>query len=297
MDDHKVNVMLATGITCTILSFIHWFLPYTLINLAFATFVFMLGNILFFDSIVYKSTQKSILHSYDKDSSRIFYALVCYIVFVLFLELYVHWLGKFWYFPKMSTAFYIFVEVPLLLFYSLYLLESYQAVKILFRDKVNNKLQLNKNVHIAHSFSSFAVEVVILLTATLYLFSQRLNDSFNEFFSISTVVIVSHPILHIITISLVFLTTISIVERLLYKLKSRSYLLCGDYSSILSMCLAGLISGLFYEVFNAFGGFWRYSNVPFSEVNLFQIPILVLVCWPVQYFILIPLYDLLVSEK
>lgn len=294
---YTVNVIF--GILLILLSFTHWFLTYSLVNLTLATFIFMVGNIIFFDSIVNKFTNTSFIKSIIKYPKEIIRSLVCFFVFVFIIEIYAHWLGKYWYFPLMDTTFYFWVEIPLLIIYSLYLLETYQGTKAVLIHIFNLK---GSRENIINTISSkvFLICIALLAIGTIFLIWQRRQDALIKLLSINTLPTSPYPILNTLILVLMSVSLWIIMEYLLFKIRKKFSILIkinGCWVSLIIIVVSGISTAIFYEIFNAPGGFWRYGNIPFSEYNFLGIPLLVFMGWPFQYLILIPLYELMTSKS
>ena len=101
-----------------------------------------------------------------------------------------------------------------------------------------------------------------------------------------------------VNIGLVFLSWFSvffILEYVCYVLKRETLtrdLIRGDFVPLLSMIAASALCILFIEFSNAPFQVWVFHNWPYSSIQLFSIPFVAYVVWPLQYILLLPIIRL-----
>lgn len=282
----------SVGVILVALSFLHWFLPFTLVNISTAHVLFLTGNIIFFDYISFKFSRYSLLRLI-RDSKILLKWVLCALLFVFLIELYAHWLGKYWYFPLVDVYSYFIVIIPLLVVYTFYLLETYFGIKALvttFSKRTNQKFKTL--FHLTKVRLLLKISTLCFVISTFILFSSISSSSIQEFLSVDFAPQNEDMKVFI----LVFLCALFLslaLECLLYQSGTPSllsYSASGNLIPLFSILIAAILSALFYEGFNAPAGFWRYSNIPFSGLSLFNVPLLVFLGWPFQYPICLSLY-------
>lgn len=285
------------GLILIILSYIHWFLPLTILNLAMSHFIFLLGNILLFDSISHELSGYSLLKTIYKTKIKFF--LVIGVIGGYFLELLANSFGEIWYYPNLASWQYLLFMGLGFGFYYLYLIESYLGVKAIlvrFFKKHNRKSENFKNlkflfiiigflgaVGLGASITYLSLKSVLGLGNILAI-NQNLPSAESLFF----------PSVFVLFFLFLFF------EYLEYERHETSLifeLFKGDLIPLISILIASLVCSLLYEGFVVPTGVWKYANIPFQDIKLFGIPALVIVFWPFQYFALLSFYRILFKKE
>ncbi len=295
------------GLVLITASFLYWRLPFSNFTLLIFNSLFYLGNILFFDFLSYELTGSSLLHSKKRGiklSSRL---ILVGIIFGLLLEIYAHFLGKLFYYPYWSPAFYILIIIPGYAFYSFYLLETYLGTKAVVKHFFH-KIRRGKE-RIA-GFKKLFMTLGILgavgigaSTALIFL-KTTFGTNIEEFMSI-----INNPFIgrifsdwnSVLFWSATVFSFWFFLEYLEYERHETSMLyemVKGNFVPLVAVFVSAWISAVLYEILNLPGGLWRYQNIPFSEVTLFGLPIFVyLFLWPSHYLALFSLYRLLFKRE
>lgn len=283
------------GLGLIVSSFISWYLPFTNINLIIFNMFFMVGNILFFDFLSYEMSGFSLLHATRGKHISHFFLLGFIAGFIL--ELYIHWFGKFWYYPYWNTYQYLLYFIPGFGVYVFYLTETYLGTKAVLEHFFKKRHSLKEN------FVGFKRLFLVLgligafglgLVSMFFALQAGFGKSFEDFLSVNSV-----PVLEKTMIVPLFFVAIFIwflFEYLEYERHETSMLyelLRGNYFPFVAVFFSAWVSALIYEVFNAPSGYWQYANIPFSELSLFGIPLFIFIAWPFHYFPLFSLYRIL----
>ena len=253
------------------------------LNLSFLHLIFLLINIFLFDFLTYKLEGYSLLSflsSHKKLLPKVFLVLIS---FVAVLEFYAHWLGKTWNFPYLDIKSYFLFEIPLLVIYAFYLLETYTGVRSILKKLKIIKNQTNSSFLKINFIFLRNISIVVIFTGTLFLLISSKANSSNEFFSVNYAPPIADYIFNIL--ALIAFSWCMVPAQHLKR------------SDLLIISITGIISAFIYESFNLPAGFWRYTNIPLSHIAIFNIPLIIYLFWPIQYFILIPFYRLFVNNK
>ena len=288
------------GIGLIILSYLSWLPPYTLSQLTVSHILFMAGNILFFDWLCLKYSHYSFIKTLKQNKKAFLRFIALSAILVFLIEFYGHWIGKYWYFPPTNLTTYFLVVIPLLLFYILFLLETYLGAKAV----IETFLKKEKGEKFTYpeiknlSFLGIASFVGIVgLTGNL--FSYTSFHSLAEFFSVDYAPVTNNgpTIFFLLLISIFLWVFLEYIAIRLRRPALISLIISGKYYLPVLIVAIGLITAVHYEYFNAPSGLWRYANIPFSSMRLFGVPILVFVTWPIQYFSIVTLYYLFFPVK
>lgn len=219
----------------------------------------------------------------------------------IILEGYVHWLGKFWYYPYWNYIVYLLVLIPGFALYFLYLVETYFGTKaviehyFIHRHKRNKPLGKFKDLFIVLGLVG---SLGIGATTVYIVFQNNWGLDLQKFSSI-----INSPSSTDISIWPLFFLAIFIwffFEYLEFERHETSMLyemLNWNFAPVLAVFVAAWASALLYEVFNVPSGYWRYANMPFSYIKLFDVPIVVYLLWPFHYFPLFSLYRVLFKRE
>lgn len=288
------------GLGLIIASFLYWYVSYGHFTLLVFNFLFYSGNILFFDFLSYHFAGFSLLSPRHRHIRLLVQLLLIGFVFGLMLELYVHWFGKLWYYPFWSFGFYLLIFVPGFAYYSLYLIESYLGTKAVIEKFLlhyrRKKLDFRglKGVFTAAGL----IGAIGLGGATVYtVLKTTFGTTFEEFVSVTNSPSQGQiPLWLLILISLFIWLVFEFLEYERHESSMLYELFKGNFAPILAVFIAAWISALLYEIFNEPGGLWRYENIPYSEITILNVPILVYLIWPFHYLPLFSLYRILFKK-
>lgn len=292
----------AIGILITILSFFHWLLPYANQFILPANALFAIGNILFFDYLSYQFSGFSILHNKKSWISLGSHFLVLGLIFGSFAELYVHWIGKFWYYPTFTVPWAYFLTIlPIFGLYMLYLLETYLGIKAFLEHIFHHRIKRKESfagmkkifiwMGLLGAIGLGASTVFVLMGMSLGGLSQNIFEIIYKPFP-------SHLSYFIFVAIAIFFWMI--FEFLEYEKHETSMLyefVKGNYFPVVAVFLSAWLSAFLYEGFNVPSGTWRYANFPFSNIAIWGVPVLVFITWPFHYFPAFSLYRVLFKKE
>lgn len=287
------------GLFLIAISFIHWYLPFTNLNLAFSHGIFWLGNILLFDSISYELGGVSLIKLTTKSGLRHF--LIIGLICGALVEEIPARLGKIWYYPQWDLfSYFIFLGLGFG-FYFFYLIETYLGFKaIIFHFFKNHKRKEKNFIKFKKIFLLEGFVGVIGIAISLsYLIIKTLSEGILQTFLDTNKNVVTSESLWIPTVSILFFMFL-FLEYLEYERheKSLTYdLLRGNFTPLASIIIAGFISGVIYEGLVVPSGLWKYTNFPLQDNFIFGIPLIVVLLWPFQYFPLLAFYRVLFKKE
>lgn len=219
-------------------------------------------------------------------NKRVFFNffIICSIGGVIF-SLVVSALGGFWYFPFWTTQNYFIFGYVLggWTFYFLFIVVSYEAGKIFFDylskgKKVVTRYYKYEN-HLYHLL--FVIGVCLLLYVTTVAIIN--TNFFRDFqYNITTI---KTPYLEWQYWLVSFVGLLFVCEFVEFKRKRTSLFkdtLHGYYSPILSIIFVSTILAITNEVQNLGVYLWRYTNYPLQDINILNIPIFVILTWPLH---------------
>ncbi len=279
------------GLLLIVASLLYFYFDYTLWLVGITQVMFLLGNILFFNAVSGK------FHGTQITTRNVYALFATGVMFSLLFELYVHWWGKFWYYPLLSTETYLILLIPFYCLYIIYLLTAYFSILAVLRHLYKPKKVASHNLKIVTRIARVigitgGVGVIASTFILAFYFTAPHLEQFLSINYASRVDPIMLPLMVIVGLSFWLL-----FEYLDYKKNRNKGLLIGaiykDYLPLVAIVLAGLLLAITYESFNTPSGWWRYANIPFSEIHLFGVPALIYLLWPLQYLPIIALYKLL----
>lgn len=289
------------GLCLIIVSFFYWNLPFTNFYLTTFNFIFLFGNILLFDFLSYELSGFSFLHSIKNTPKILLHILLIGSIFSVAIELYAHWFGKFWYYPQWNLLSYSILIMPVLIVYAFYLIESYMGIKAilyyLLKRHRERKIIYSKSRKIF--LAAGIIGVLGLGISTIYIaLSAAFGNSFEEFLSVNAVPILRNaPFIPVFFVGVFAWLFFEYLEYERHETSLICEILQGNFIPLISVFIAAIVCSLVYEGFNAPAGLWRYANVPLSQVLIFNVPILIFVGWPFQFFPLLAMYRVFFKKE
>ncbi len=245
------------------------------ISLSYLAFMFGLGFL--FDFLDHFLNKKSFLTSGNLQEKTISF-LGFSLVFGILLEGMGKFFGKFWYYPYHNAFTYFLFIYPEYVSYCFLMMESFWLTSNLIR---NNKQKAGpKLVEAAKIFRYCWIACIIVLIPIVFMstYPTTLTALIGRHFTSGT------PVYLFVVFALFFWF---FIESLYIEKEGKTTLFF-----LFQAVIAASATAFIFEFYNSFLSAWVYDNVPFSGISLFKVPALVFVFWPVQYFILIPLYNL-----
>lgn len=204
------------------------------------------------------------------------------------------WLGKLWIYPYWSTGMYAATFVIGFAGYWMAIAESYVAVSAILRiwrpaPRAPDAVTLDRS----KLFRVAGVAGIALAAGGIALGAQAYRPIGGYSFDIRTPTVLRAPL------SSLFLTCTGLwlaLEWAQQAHRRESFLSCllnGDRVPLYAMLLASEAFGFLWESVNSAHHFWRYTNWPLADVQLFGAPVAVLLSWPLQYVMFLSLGFLL----
>lgn len=288
------------GLSLIILSFLYWYLPQRLSVIAVFHLCFVIGNILLFDFLSYNFSHWSPLHNTKKTALIAHFLLIGLIVGSM-LEIYTHWIGRFWFYPLIRNPF---IYVNILFYYGLYafyLLETFLGTKaVLERYFIKHKRRkksfagLKKLYLFMGAFSAIGIGAVSIYVAVHAVFGVTLQQTYTILYAPFT----ANSSYYLFLLLSIFFWLF--FEYLEYEKRETSMtydLIKGNFLPLIAVFLAAWISSFAYEIFNVPGRGWVYENFPFSTITIMSVPIMVFITWPFHYLPIFALYRVLFKKE
>lgn len=242
------------GLGFIIISFLYWFLPLGHVSVGLFNILFYFGNILFFDYLSYTLGGKSLLHHKRWKVQLASQLLLVGFFFALLLELYAHWIGKFWYYPYWSFPFYLFILVPGFAFYAFYLTETYLGTKAViqyfFRKRRRKKESWDKHKNLFIPLGLIGALGIGAVTAYMVL-KTTWNIGLDAFLSITNGPFPGEISFYLFLLAAIFLWFF--LEYLEFERHETSMLyemIHGNFTPIAAVFISAWISAILYEIFN-----------------------------------------------
>jgi hypothetical protein len=293
---------LILGITFVLISFLSFFFTEYL-NVFSSLFFgasYYLGVFFISNYIFVKISEKSFLGELFRQKKHfIKFILVCFLGALIFSSI-VSVLGGLWYFPYWSTRHYFVIGYLLggWPFYLTVLISANQALKLWF-DKIFKGKQVVTKYYKGEGFLYFICFIIGIfsLIAILYELYLERNAFSNFFYNITTekIAYLSWEFWLFGFFGLFF-----ILEYILYLRRKASFmknLLHGYFSPILALIFASLIMALTNEIQNFGVYLWRYANYPLENITIFDIPIFIILTWPLHIIGIVELWNALSPKE
>lgn len=244
----------------------------------------MLGIILIGDGTTYYFKKYSLLHVLLFKPKSL--SLFIFISFLggIFLEGTAQWLGKLWVYPYFSARVYGLAFTPGFSLYWLMIVESYLGVKVFLDYLIKGKKVVKYNFKFERSlYLNLAVIGLLIVPASIYMILLDYLKIKGYLFDINTPVPLKVNFIYIIGI---FLGTWFIFEGIEYCATKTSLLkniVHGYYTPLVAILIASLALALIMESENIGFGYWVYTNWPMEWLTIFNLPISMLLAWPLHY--------------
>lgn len=290
------------GLILSAFSFLHWLLPASAFNawtLFFIHGAFVVGAIMFFDWLCLRLEGNSILTTLKSKKDLIYFLknfLIMGIIFGFLLELYIHWIGKFWFYTYWGWGWYLIMFIPGFAGYVFFFLESYLGIKAVLSKFAKKRIELTRGKQPA-KLIMFICSVIILVS-TIYLLMIQPYRSVDNFFSIDFAPFRILGILPALIIAGFVL--VIIMDYFLSKKRGFSFtssIIKFNIWPFAALLIAGWLVGFVWEYFNVKAFYWQYANSILPDLNMFGFPVSVFLLWPLQYFPIIILYYYLFDRE
>ncbi len=199
------------------------------------------------------------------------------------------WIGKLWIYPYWTRALYASTFVLGFCAYWLLLAEIFLVGRsLLARAAGSFGRRVPRWGPLALRTGAFGGGLLMLSGLSLAAQGYRAAGGYR--FEIS---LPSRPPVPFACFPLIFTGVWLILEFIHHRLGRDSLLgrlIRGDWLSLLSMAAVAWSFGLFMETVNTANHFWRYTNWPLGAHQVFGVPLLVLLLWPLQYVVFLSVY-------
>lgn len=275
------------GLFLLLLSFLPWFFDFGKTpdsGMLFAI-AWGMGYVLVCNSIIVKYTKKK-----PKYILRIPHAhiLIVGAISAIIIEFFGNWIWKLWYYPQFSTYFYLSAMLFIQIVYFYFILKGYIAIRAMLIAHGFSK----KPVKYSRTYRGFFNVLGILgcfgFAIGIFQVLGMLNYTDLSFFNSFRLTGFNAVNVLLISCSLVF-----ILEFLEYREREDTFLLHlikGDWTPLVAILVASLLTAITMEGFNVPLSVWLYTNWPYPDIAIAGLPLTVLIAWPIQYVLLISIY-------
>ncbi|KKT35247.1 MAG: hypothetical protein UW24_C0012G0052 [Parcubacteria group bacterium GW2011_GWA2_44_12] len=289
-----MNKTFYKGIIFFLLSYVQLLLPASLVSgkvLAIFWFLFMYGIILIGDGITQKIYNKSLLHEIRKSKKNMISFFVISVLGGIILEGVAQWLGKLWVYPYFNIYSYSIFFILGFGLYWLMIAESYLATKAIF-DYLRRGKNIVRNYYWFeppfYKFIGVLGAVLIFLSVFFMLRDYVPNGGY--VFDISNPINYKVNFIYVITI---FLGTWFVLESIEYFRKKTSLLkdiFHHYFNPLISILITSFVLAIIMETENIPHGFWIYTNWPFENIQLLNLPVTMFIAWPLHYVTFLSLF-------
>ncbi|MFH1461192.1 MAG: hypothetical protein ABIF84_02115 [Patescibacteria group bacterium] len=297
-DRIRIKVLMVAGIILFFLSYSSFLLPERLVRaeiLVFFHAVFDMGIIMVCESMTLKLRKKSLVGTLLKNRKNLISFVAISTLGGIILESVANWSGKLWIYPNFGPIFYLFLFIPIFIVYWLAIVESYLAVKAVIDYKRKGKEIITKPYRFEKRIYNVVgfVGLLLFVLSLLIIYFSYLGQS-AKFIGPEDITFVSDNF----RISFSMVITLSfaiwfILEFIEHKRKKNSLIkdIVHDYfSPILSIFLGASALAFLMETQNLAFPWWLYVNWPYQSLQVFGLPILIFLCWPLHYVIFLSLF-------
>jgi len=264
------------GLIGLVMIIFSYFLGVGFERIPFLHLSFEIGYWLFFDSIAFHLSGSSLLHRIWMRKRLLFYLIFVGALAGAAFDFYGVLLTRVWEYPVVTDIFgfvnlYVAWGVVLLMYYS-----SYRVFSIIIRKEFGEfgkKLISKPHEKLVFSWVGILGSLLLIIPIVAYLFPAN------------------YPNLILFASSLFGLWFIS--EYVEYKRHERSLLkdiLEGYWNPLVAIIVGSVVCSLVWEFLNIKTGSWLYKNLPFMNLEVLGIPVLVVVGWPALYVIFLSFY-------
>ncbi|MFS8131401.1 MAG: hypothetical protein ACMG57_05510 [Candidatus Dojkabacteria bacterium] len=279
---------LLSGIILTVISFGGFLIDikdHTLFTSIFFGGAFYLGFMFIADWITIRFAGISIISSiYSNQKHKLRFTIATLVGGALFGFMAAD-ISGFFYFPYWSYSDYVIIGFILggWTFYFLTVIIPYEATKVLldkyfpFKKDIRRYFKWEKYAYLVFKYVSvilFSAVILHVLIDTNFLSTFTFNQQ------IAKAPLVTHPYL---TSFAFFASIVFFCEYIEYERKKSSLfkdIIHGYWNPLIALLIIGFLMGLTNEVQNLGVFLWRYNNMPFADIQIFTIPLIVIISWP-----------------
>lgn len=299
---HKLNYFiykheLKIGILGFIFSFLYYlYFPGTLNFLRTIPLITSWISVFFIGDAINKNLGETSIFPHRKDQFKKLERLgLAALIMNMISDMTGAWLLKLWYYPAMPNPILYLILAPIgyiifgLILYVFYKLFKNHYDRNVLRGRLKKK---KKNTYIATMYLELITGLIGMCMSSYYIYIFSIENNIiwykvNQFVKAEVNLVM--PI--ILWISIFFL-----LEFICFKLNRETLtrdLVRGNFLPLISIFMASVICIILVELFNAPFQIWSFTNWPYTHINLFNIPGIAYLLWPLQYLLLLPIIRIL----
>lgn len=239
--------------------------------------LFMSGYVLLFDAINYRLSGESFIYNFNKYKKFLLHLFLVGCALGVIFEIGGNVFGNLWSY-EVPTIFMNTFLIPSWGFLAMMCFESYLAVMNIFKGWKEKKVKLKKRFY--DTLGIIGALGIVYFTVRIYMFFGEGNlfwDCVVAGFSVWF-----------------------IMEYVEYRIHERSLLadiIGGYWKPMIVLLIVTYITAIVWETMNIPVGAWVYTNIPYSNIKLFGLPVLIYVMWPFIYIFYISFFRIFLAKE
>lgn len=260
------------------------------------------GIILLSESITLRFRGKSLFSEIIKSRQNLMTFIVITAIGGIILDGVGKFLGKLWIYPYWDYKFYSVFVFPAYAVYWLAIVESYLAVKAITDFLIRGRHIIYKSFKFEKIFYRLlGIAGFILLIASAIIIFQDYSSQTAAFFIENEIADTSKSyVVSLNIVLLIFLGCWFILEAIEYARKRSSLvkdLIHSYFTPLIAIIVGAFVTAFIMEQHNLPISFWQYTHYPFSEIKFMNLPVTVLLTWPLQYVMFLSLFRAFTDEE
>jgi len=255
------------------------------------------GIVICADSIIQYYHGYSFIIKIIKSPFNLFLYIITTTVSGVLIEIFANYLGSLWYYPYLTNKFYLFIFIPIFAVYFSAIAFSYMAAKSFYDGIFKGKKIITKSYKFEkYMFRAFLIITVISTIYLIYRIALVTNMGHDFYFNITAI---RPAYLNPYDIFIAFLAIFLMGEYLEYKLKESSFIhdtIHGYYSPLFAVITSSIFLAIYMEIQNLPLKLWVYINVPYANVQILGLPVLLFLGWSLHYIPFLSIYRLIGSK-
>lgn len=244
-----------------------------------------IGLICIFDFFERKYFRHTIIPDTHIRKRKLFIITIVSLLFCVLLDGFGVFINQLWYYPFWSLKVYLFLAPFAYVAYSilLYILYEFARDFIVRFEKINFTTKPRKILYETIINMELILGVVGYFLIILNL-NQKENISLNGFYMLASV----------------FICTFFIFEFIGFKQNKQTLtydITRGNWWPILFITLANITAIILIEFVNAPFQVWHFANWPYDDIRFFNVPIMAILIWPLQFPVFLSMLRALFPSK
>lgn len=247
--------------------------------------------------------RKYFLHSVIPDTAgrkrKLFTITVVALLFCVLMEGFGVFVARLWYYPFWSLGVYLMLAPFAFAAYTLLLYILYEFARdfVLRFKKINFNYPVNKKLYKIIMWGELVTGIIGYLLAIRYALEFLANPLISPFITNQKGVV---PFSGFYIGTIVFISTFFIFEFIGSRQNKRTLthdILSGNFWPVLFIIIANAIAVITIEFLNGPFQVWIFANWPYDDIRVFNVPIVALLVWPLQFPVFLSMLRALFPSK